>query len=243
MTSPVPPQSNRFDLRLAGLSWSEFQRTKVYDLLAGLPLTAWFALSASRQFTIVAEELQRADSRVLDALGVVSLLGKFVALIFVATLLVLMIIRRPAKARAQGFVPRLSAFMGTFLCLAVVWLPPQPIGLALSTASVLLLLAGMGFSVYALLHLGRSFSVMAEARRLVVDGPYARVRHPLYLGEAIATLGLTLQFLSAFALLIVSLQLAFQIIRMRNEELVLAEMFPEYGDYKMRTARLVPGLY
>ena len=133
--------------------------------------------------------------------------------------------------------------MGTFLSLAVVWLPPQPIGLALSTVSVLLLLAGLGFSVYALLHLGRSFSVMAEARRLVVDGPYARVRHPLYLGEAIATLGLTLQFLSAFALLILSLQLAFQIIRMRNEELVLAEMFPEYGDYKMRTARLVPGLY
>ena len=89
MTSPVPPQSNRFDLRFAALSWSEFQRTKVYDLLAGLPLTAWFALSASRQFTIVAEELKRAHSGVLDALGLISLLGKFMALIFVATLLVL----------------------------------------------------------------------------------------------------------------------------------------------------------
>jgi hypothetical protein len=30
---------------------------------------------------------------------------------------------------------------------------------------------------------------------------------------------------------------------MRNEEIVLARMFPEYGNYKMRTARLVPGLY
>jgi protein-S-isoprenylcysteine O-methyltransferase Ste14 len=243
MTSPVPPRSPRFDPKAVASAWSEFQGTKVYDLVAGLPLTAWFALSATRQFSIVGEELKRINVGTLDAVGTMSLLSKVMALIFVATLLVLMIIRRPAKARAQGFAPRLCAFMGTFLSLAVVWLPPQPIGLALSTVSVALLLAGLGFSVYAVLHLGRSFSVMAEARRLVVDGPYARVRHPLYLGEAIATLGLTLQFLSAFALLILSLQLAFQIIRMRNEEIVLGGMFPEYGDYKMRTARLVPGLY
>jgi protein-S-isoprenylcysteine O-methyltransferase Ste14 len=243
MTSPVPPQSRRFDLKPAASTWSEFQRTKLYDLVAGLPLTAWFALSVGRQFTIIGDELKRAHSGALDVVAMMSLLGKFMGLVFVATLLVLMIIRRPAKARAQGFAPRLCAFMGTYLSLAVIWLPPQPTGLALSVLSVLLMVGGLGFSVYAVIHLGRSFSIMAEARGLVVDGPYARIRHPLYLGEAVATLGLTLQFLSAFALLILSLQLAFQIIRMRNEESVLGEMFPEYGDYKMRTARLVPGLY
>jgi len=243
MTTPVPPQSPRFDLKLAASTWSEFQQTKLYDLVAGLPLTAWFALSVGRQFTIIGEELTRAHSGALDTVAMMSLLGKFMGLVFVATLLVLMIIRRPAKARAQGFAPRLCAFMGTYLSLAVIWLPPQPTGLALSVLSVLLMVGGLGFSVYAVIHLGRSFSIMAEARGLVVDGPYARIRHPLYLGEAVATLGLTLQFLSAFALLILSLQLAFQIIRMRNEEGVLGEMFPEYGDYKMRTARLVPGLY
>jgi protein-S-isoprenylcysteine O-methyltransferase Ste14 len=30
---------------------------------------------------------------------------------------------------------------------------------------------------------------------------------------------------------------------MKYEELVLSQSFPEYGDYKARTARLVPGVY
>jgi protein-S-isoprenylcysteine O-methyltransferase Ste14 len=227
----------------AASAWNEFRHTKLYDLLAGLPLIAWFGFSASRQFAHVTEGLERAQTATLDTVVVVSLLGKCVGFVFVALLLVLMIIRRPAKARAKGLLPRLCAFLGTYLALAVVWLPPQSIGFELSLLSLLLMLCGLGFAVYALIHLGRSFSMMAEARRLVIDGPYARIRHPLYLGEAIATLGLTLQFLSAFALLIFSLQLTFQIIRMRNEELVLAEQFPEYQEYKTRTARLLPGLY
>jgi protein-S-isoprenylcysteine O-methyltransferase Ste14 len=242
MTSPKA-QPFRFDLARAASAWSEFRQTKLYDLVAGLPLMAWFGLSVARQTTTLAEGLSSVQSGALNTVELMSLLGKFVGLIFVATLLVLMIIRRPAKARAQGFAPRFCAFMGTYLGLTVIWLPPQPIGLALSVLSVLLMIGGLAFSVYAVLHLGRSFSVMAEARHLVVDGPYARIRHPLYLGEAIATLGLTLQFLAAFTLLVLSLQLAFQIIRMRNEEVVLSQMFPEYADYKMRTARLVPGVY
>jgi protein-S-isoprenylcysteine O-methyltransferase Ste14 len=32
-------------------------------------------------------------------------------------------------------------------------------------------------------------------------------------------------------------------MRMKNEEAVLAGLFPEYEAYKARTARLVPGLY
>lgn len=30
---------------------------------------------------------------------------------------------------------------------------------------------------------------------------------------------------------------------MKNEERVLFQVFPEYGDYLARTARLVPGVY
>jgi protein-S-isoprenylcysteine O-methyltransferase Ste14 len=35
----------------------------------------------------------------------------------------------------------------------------------------------------------------------------------------------------------------FQFERMKNEELVLMALFPEYEAYRLRTARLVPGLY
>jgi protein-S-isoprenylcysteine O-methyltransferase Ste14 len=243
MTSLTPQPPSHLDARPTASAWSAFQQTKFYDLLAGLPLIAWFGFSASRQAMQFVTELQHAQSASFDAVVAIGLLGKAVALAFVALLMAFVLIRRPAKAKARGLMPRVSAFFGTYLGLAIVWLPPQPMGFGLSLASLLLMLGGLGFSVYALSHLGRSFSVMAEARRLVIDGPYARVRHPLYLGEAVAMLGLTLQYLSGFALLIFSLQMTFQIIRIRNEEAVLATHFPEYADYRTRTARLVPHLF
>jgi protein-S-isoprenylcysteine O-methyltransferase Ste14 len=94
-----------------------------------------------------------------------------------------------------------------------------------------------------MLFLGRSFSVMAQARKLVTAGPYSLVRHPLYLGEGMAILGMMLQYLSPLAVAIVGMQFAFQLQRMQNEERVLTSQFPEYRDYMARTACIIPGVY
>jgi hypothetical protein len=51
--------------------------------------------------------------------------------------------------------------------------------------------------------LAGSASPMAEARRLVTDGPYALARHPLYIAEEIAVIGLFLQYASLWAGLLV----------------------------------------
>ena len=171
------------------------------------------------------------------------ILAHAAAIMFVALALIFLAIRRPPRAKAKGLIPRISAFAGAYLMVAVVWLPPQPIDVMLSFISLALILGGVCFSIVALSHLGRSFSLMPEARQLVTDGPYAVVRHPLYLGEAFSTLGLMLQYLSPLAVAIVALQLAFQLQRIKNEERVLGSLFPEYHAYRTRTARLVPGVY
>jgi len=91
--------------------------------------------------------------------------------------------------------------------------------------------------------LGCSFSVMAETRQLVIAGPYRFVRHPLYLTEQIATFGLFMQFASAWTALVLALQIAFQLRRMHNEELMLTANFPEYVAYRQNITGLIPGVY
>lgn len=78
---------------------------------------------------------------------------------------------------------------------------------------------------------------------MVTSGPYAFVRHPLYLGEFVVLFGIALQQLMPWALLLLGVQCMFQFERMKNEERVLARAFPNYEDYIARTARLLPGVY
>jgi protein-S-isoprenylcysteine O-methyltransferase Ste14 len=132
---------------------------------------------------------------------------------------------------------------GTFLGVGFLFLPLQELSYALYLGSVLSIIGGTGLAIYAALLLGRSISILPEARRLVTSGPYALVRHPLYLGEIVAVAGVALQYLSAWALLLLALVCAFQLQRMKYEERVLFQVFPKYGDYMAQTSRLVPGVY
>ena len=98
-------------------------------------------------------------------------------------------------------------------------------------------------AVVALSRLGRSFSIMAEIRQLVTTGPYRFVRHPLYLAEEIAIVGIFMQFASIWTALLLAIQIAFQLRRMHNEEAVLTTGFPEYAAYSQSTSRLIPRIY
>lgn len=122
-------------------------------------------------------------------------------------------------------------------------LPLQELSSAFYLVSLLLIISGTVFAIFSVLVLGRSISILPEARQLVTHGPYALIRHPLYLGETVALAGVALQFLSIWALLLLGLQFVFQLQRMKYEERVLLKIFPEYEDYMARTARLVPGVY
>jgi protein-S-isoprenylcysteine O-methyltransferase Ste14 len=108
--------------------------------------------------------------------------------------------------------------------------------------SLILIAAGWVLSACVLFWLGRAFSVMAQARGLVTTGPYAIVRHPLYLCEEITVLGVALAHLSIAAVLIVAVQWMFQLRRMANEEKVLDAAFPECAAYAARTPKILPRL-
>lgn len=146
---------------------------------------------------------------------------------------------RPLR-KAAGIEPRLSALLGTFLLNSFAVLPRAelpPIAVAISSV---LVIVGLSASFMVLRWLGKSFSIMAEARRLVTHGPYALVRHPLYICEEIAVIGLFIQVISPAAFLIVMGHAMLQFRRMLNEEQVLKATFEEYESYAARTPRLIP---
>jgi protein-S-isoprenylcysteine O-methyltransferase Ste14 len=225
------------------------RRTKLYDLFAAAPLIACYLFFAAQMLPSLAQQLAlvklfiQTDPSVLPTALVLSAIARVTTLIFFAVLVVMFAVRHVPQKTAPGLYPRCAAVVGTFLSVGIVLLPLQELSSVLYLASLLLIVSGTILAICAGLVLGRSISILPEARRLVTSGPYALVRHPLYLGEAVATAGVALQYLSPWALLLLGLQFAFQLQRMKNEERVLSQIFPEYRDYMARTARLVPGLY
>ncbi|MGD0867778.1 MAG: isoprenylcysteine carboxylmethyltransferase family protein [Rhizomicrobium sp.] len=220
-----------------------FTGAKVYDLLAASPLILWYAFCVIQQVPQLLDELASIWVREQQFLPIIDLLSKFSVFLFTAVLIGLLVARRTPSAKAQGFFPRIAAFLGCYLGVAILVLPRHPVGWAVEVASTAFILGGMTFALYGLLWLGRSISIMSEARQLVIGGPYGLVRHPLYLGEQLALVGVSLQYMSPVALALLALQFSFQLYRMGFEEQVLSENFPEYEAYKARTARLIPGVY
>jgi protein-S-isoprenylcysteine O-methyltransferase Ste14 len=234
---------------MMGGRWRAFRRTKFYDLVAALPVIAWFGFCVVRGFpplirqAALAELFVQTDLSMLPLALPLDIAAKATVLIFQALLVVLFVIRTVPRAGAQGFLPRLAALAGTFLGVSIPLLPPQELSVPTHIVSLLLMIGGFAFMIWAAICLGRSIGLLPEARRLVTSGPYAVVRHPLYAGEAIAVAGMAMQYLVPWSLLPLVLQYAFQLLRLRYEERVLQKAFPDYAAYAERTARLIPGVY
>jgi len=225
------------------------RRSKFYDLCAAAPLIAWYLFCAAQllqpleQQIALAKVFVQTDWSVLPAGLVLGIVSRVATLVFLAILVVMFALRRVPQATAPGFWPRCAAVGGTFLGVGILLLPPHELSPALYIVALVLMIGGTGFALAAVLVLGRSISILPQARRLVTSGPYALVRHPVYLGEIVAMAGVALQYLSPWALLLLGLQYAFQFARMKYEERLLSQAFADYADYMARTARLLPGMY
>ncbi len=164
-------------------------------------------------------------------------------LIFYAMVLVLFVTRRRSAESSRSARHWIFALGGSFLPFALI-----PVAASSSSGHVFwmtlpLQVTGMAISILALATLGRSFGVIAARRDIKSHGPYALMRHPLYLGEAVWFLSIVLQNACWFNALVFSVQLACQLRRISEEESLLAKD-PAYCLY-MQTVpyRFIPHLY
>lgn len=218
---------------------ANFQATKAYDVLIAAPLIIFYGFSMGGLLPQFAAAWRAWPS--LDAALQLSSLASVT--FYFAMVIALIFLRRMPAAKSQGLWPRAVALVGSNVLMALLALPKvplPPVRAALSTA-----LAGGGTlaEILILFWLGRSFSLLPEARRLVTNGPYRRIRHPLYLAYLVGSLGAMLQFRQPWALLVVLAAFALQVLRMNYEEQVLNRAFPEYAAYAARSWRLIPGVF
>lgn len=163
--------------------------------------------------------------------------------VFLLLQLLMTISRLPARGSAKGIEPRVTSVAGTFLILVAMVLTRPVENGSVQLLALCAIFLGTSCSIFCIYWLGRSFSLMATARRLVTSGPYSVVRHPLYICEAVFVLGMIISHFSILMVALGALQCIFQYRRARNEEAVLRQVFPEYDEYARRVPMLVPRFF
>jgi len=157
------------------------------------------------------------------------------------------------KATPPGWHDRFFRWRGWLVIVGVTaifgallatrgWRPPV-VRDALVAAPLVAL--GISMRVWARSYLLRGTNTRrVHARRLVVEGPYRRLRNPLYVGNMAIAAGLALAFagpIAGGALLL--LLFALYSIVVRSEESILRTAFPErYGEIARAVPRWVPRL-
>ncbi len=210
------------------------------DFLGRVLIVAVFSHAASISVLAIAQQIAKGwpPNSLESGLQLAAGFSNFAFLIMVVAMTVA---RRTPVRSASGLEPRVTALLGTYaLFLLPAVSPGVPASPALAIAGFILLFVGFLLSAYVISWLGRSFSIMPEARKLVSKGPYAIVRHPLYVTEEIAVLGILSLNLSLWTGILVAVHWLLQLRRMHNEEIVLRAEFPDYGQYAIRTPKFFP---
>ena len=141
----------------------------------------------------------------------------------------------------------LLAFVMTF----TDWFRTGPLGWALWPqsrniffAGAAIMLAGLGFAVWARFQLGQNWSssvALKEDHQLIRSGPYALVRHPIYTGIITGLAGTAAAIGEVRGVVAVILLTAVYTFKYRREEILMRKAFgDQYAAYARETGGLLP---
>jgi protein-S-isoprenylcysteine O-methyltransferase Ste14 len=179
----------------------------------------------------------------------------FLYLVFIAVWIVMARRVKPVAERVSAF-SRLSHYVPLALGICLIAAPNVPIPLlndrflplALWPVQLGLALtfAGLALAIWARMMLAGNWSSDVTLKRdheLIVAGPYAFVRHPIYTGILLALLGTALAVGEWRALLGVILAGVAYWLKLKIEDAVMRRQFGDtYARYAKRVPALVPFL-
>ena len=151
--------------------------------------------------------------------------------------------RGRAVATSGSATGHAAAMVATLIPFTLPLLHDASPGVGQAYTGYALVVAGTAWAAWSLRYLGRSISVIAQAREVVDRGPYRLVRHPLYVGELVSSLGVAIVTGTIWALCVWAGLCGLQAYRALREEQVLLKALPGYRSYRARTAALLPCVF
>lgn len=206
-----------------------------------LPLGV-FGFLVTIQADLAYASIQHAFAGTLDRGEAMYLLNRILTVAFFAFILGIYVLRGKAVAYDHRPLAVAAALIGSFVLYALYIVPGQPRSTDVRVLAIsdVCLACGMVWALYSLTYLRNRFSIVPEARGLITSGPYAFVRHPIYLGEIVAGFGLIIPTIPSAHILVFLVFVGAQIARTYFEERILRATYPTYEAYARRTRRLIP---
>ncbi len=152
----------------------------------------------------------------------------------------LSLVRIPAS-RVSVSLSSVAATGGALIMPAFIRMGPLH-GAPSGVIAIAFEVAGIVISQLARIYMGRSFGLLPANRGIVSRGPFRYVRHPVYVGWMLLSIGFALAYPSPRNIVCVLMTLPFIAWRIALEERLLCED-PAYREYCARVRfRLIPGL-
>jgi protein-S-isoprenylcysteine O-methyltransferase Ste14 len=227
---------------MSGDLFSRIEQSRFYDWAMRLPIVLYSFYALVHDVINFFGQVAHDPALWAHADGgmIVATLARVSQWMFVALLAVLPLFRHRPIAKSAALLPRFAALVTVCIPPFCVLLDRAPPNIWCNLLAVLADVSASVLGVLTLSFLGRSFSVMPEARRLVTTGHYSIVRHPLYLFELLGVVGILLQVRSLAGAGLLALIVALQIARARWEEAVLDHAIPEFAAYRRQVPFLIP---
>jgi protein-S-isoprenylcysteine O-methyltransferase Ste14 len=148
----------------------------------------------------------------------------------------------------MSIVPSWLLVVLQFALMGVLIVTTQALATPLANGAAFALVIAATFVGIGALAANRpgNFNVQPELKaggRLITDGIYARIRHPMYTAVLLAMLAAIAADPRLWRVLVWVALLGVLLAKARREESYLRARFPEYAAYCARTRRLLPGIY
>jgi len=123
---------------------------------------------------------------------------------------------------------------------------PTHVSLTIRVIGGILILAGLIVGAIAFFQLGPGFTPFTQPKeegRLVTQGIYHIVRHPLYCSTILLAFGWSLIWGTLWGVILSCILVFILDGKAKLEEELLTQKYPEYADYKRHVNKFIPFIY